>query len=188
MVTKIGRGRYSLVFEGVDVRNKNRVAIKALRPVKKDKIKREYFMLTTLSHPNIVKIKDSVRDSLTKTASFVLELIPHEEFKTLYPKLTLEDIRLYTREILKTLDYMHSQGVMHRDIKPHNILIDHPHKSLKVIDFSLAELYYPEKEYSTKVASLYYKAPELLLGNVFYDYAVDIWAAGVILAGMVEVD
>ena len=74
---------------------------------------------------------------------------------------------------------------MHRDIKPQNILIDHTHKSLKVIDFSLADLYYPEKEYSTKVSSLYYKAPELLLGNVFYDYRVDIWSVGIILAGLV---
>lgn len=142
-------------------------------------------MLTTLKHPNIVKIKDAVRDPLTKTASFILELLPHDEFKTLYPKLSYEDIKFYISELLKVLDYLHSNGVMHRDIKPQNILIDHAHKTLKLIDFSLAELYYPDKEYSTRVSSLFYKAPELLLGNVFYDYRIDIWSAGVILAGLV---
>jgi casein kinase II subunit alpha len=143
-------------------------------------------MLKTLKHPNILKFKDAVRDPLTKTASFILELVHNEEYKTLFPKFTYEDIRFYMKELFKTLDYIHSNGVMHRDIKPHNILIDHAHKTLKVIDFSLAELYYPEKEYSTRVSSLYYKAPELLLGNVFYDYRVDIWSAGVILAGLVD--
>ena len=102
-------------------------------------------MLKTLKHPNIVKFKDAVRDPLTKTASFILELVHSEEHKTLYPKFTYEDIRFYMRELFKTLDYIHSSGIMHRDIKPHNILIDHNHKTLKVIDFSLAELYYPEK-------------------------------------------
>jgi casein kinase II subunit alpha len=74
---------------------------------------------------------------------------------------------------------------MHRDIKPHNVLINHPKRTLKIVDFGLAEFYFPEKDYSSKVASLYYKAPELLLGSVRYDYSVDIWAVGMILAGLV---
>jgi casein kinase II subunit alpha len=83
------------------------------------------------------------------------------------------------------LDYIHSQGVMHCDIKPHNVLINHSKRALKIVDFGLAEFYFPEKDYSLKVASMYYKAPELLLGSVRYDYTVDVWAAGMILAGMV---
>jgi casein kinase II subunit alpha len=77
---------------------------------------------------------------------------------------------------------------MHRDIKPHNVLINHPKHTLKIVDFGLAEFYFPDKDYSSKVASMYYKAPELLLGSVKYDYAVDIWAAGMIIAGMVKND
>jgi casein kinase II subunit alpha len=83
------------------------------------------------------------------------------------------------------LDYMHSQGVMHRDIKPFNIPINHSKKQLKIIDFGLAEYYFPSRENNTKVASTYYKAPEIYFGNSQYDYRVDIWAAGMIMAGMV---
>ena len=81
IVQKIGRGKYSLVFEGVDVRNKQKVAIKVLKPIKKEKIKREYYMLTTINHSNIVKILDTVKDPYTKTASFVMELVPTLDFK-----------------------------------------------------------------------------------------------------------
>ena len=74
---------------------------------------------------------------------------------------------------------------MHRDIKPFNILINPETKQLKLIDFGLSEYYYPTKENNTKVASTYYKAPELYFSNTQYDYRVDCWAAGMVLAGMV---
>lgn len=56
-------------------------------------------------------------------------------------------------------------GIMHRDIKPHNIMIDHEKKILKLIDFGLAEFYFPNKNYNTRVASRYFKSPELLLDH-----------------------
>ena len=74
---------------------------------------------------------------------------------------------------------------MHRDIKPFNVLINPDTKAVKIIDFGLAEFYFPEKENNTNVASLYYKSPELFFSNSNYDYRVDIWSAGLILAGMV---
>lgn len=81
---------------------------------------------------------------------------------------------------------MHSRGIMHRDIKPFNLLINPQNKTAKIIDFGLSEYYIPGKANSEHVASLYYKGPELLFSNSNYDYRVDIWSAGMILAGMVK--
>ena len=74
---------------------------------------------------------------------------------------------------------------MHRDIKPFNVLINPETKALKIIDFGLAEFYFPTQENNTHVASLYYKSPELFFSNSNYDYRVDVWSAGLIFAGMV---
>lgn len=87
-------------------------------------------------------------------------------------------------EIVKGLDYINSKGIMHRDIKPHNIVIDHDRKRLKLIDFGLAEYYVPHQEYNVRVASRYFKAPELLLENPLYDYSVDMWSLGCLFAGI----
>lgn len=74
---------------------------------------------------------------------------------------------------------------MHRDIKSQNILIDHNNKTLKVIDWGLAEFYFPGKAYNVRVSSKFYKAPELLLGYEYYDYSLDIWSLGAFFAALV---
>jgi casein kinase II subunit alpha len=103
----------------------------------------------------------------------------------LFPTLTDVEIRFYIYEVLKALDYCHSQGIVHRDIKPHNIMIDHKQKKLRVIDWGLAEFYFPGREYNVRVASRYYKGPELLVNDQMYNYSLDIWSLGAMLAAMV---
>jgi casein kinase II subunit alpha len=186
VLRKIGRGKYSEVFEGVFAQTGDKCVIKILKPVKKKKIKREIKILQNLcGGPNIVKLLDVVRDPQSKTPSLIFEHVNNTDFKLLYPTLTDADIRYYVFEILKALDFCHSQGIMHRDVKPHNVMIDHENRKLRLIDWGLAEFYHPGKEYNVRVASRYYKGPELLVDLQLYDYSLDMWSLGCMLAGMV---
>lgn len=74
---------------------------------------------------------------------------------------------------------------MHRDVKPHNVMIDHAKRKLRLIDWGLAEFYHPEQEYNVRVASRYFKGPELLVDLQDYDYSLDMWSLGCMFAGMV---
>jgi casein kinase II subunit alpha len=186
VVRKVGRGKYSEVFEGIHSGEDRKCVIKILKPVKKKKIKREIKILQNLTGgPNIIKLLDIVREPQSKTPSLIFEYVNNTDFKVLYPVLTDYDVRYYILELLKALDFCHSQGIMHRDVKPHNVMIDHEKRQLRLIDWGLAEFYHPAKEYNVRVASRYFKGPELLVDLQDYDYALDMWSLGCMFAGMI---
>ena len=154
----MGRGKYSEVFEGVHTLSGSKCVVKILKPVKKKKIKREIKILQTLcGGPNVITLLDCVRDPASKTPSLVFEHVDAADFKLLYPTLSDADVRYYVYELLKALDFCHSRGVMHRDVKPHNVMIDPARRTLRLIDWGLAEFYHPGKEYNVRVASRYFK-------------------------------
>lgn len=95
------------------------------------------------------------------------------------------DVRYYMYELLKALDYCHSMGIMHRDVKPHNVMIDHTKRQIRLIDWGLADFYHPGEKYNVRVASRCFKGPELLVDFHYYDYSLDLWSYGCMLAGMV---
>uniref|UniRef100_A0A6Q2X3P1 non-specific serine/threonine protein kinase n=1 Tax=Esox lucius TaxID=8010 RepID=A0A6Q2X3P1_ESOLU len=152
LVRKLGRGKYSEVFEAINVSNNEKVVVKILK---------------------------------SRTPALVFECINNTDFKELYQKLTDFDIRFYVYELLKALDYCHSMGIMHRDVKPHNVMIDHQMRKLRLIDWGLAEFYHPAQEYNVRVASRYFKGPELLVDYQMYDYSLDMWSLGCMLASMI---
>ncbi len=111
------------------------------------------------------------------------------------------EIKYYLFQLLRSLDSLHSHGIMHRDIKPRNVLITrsteelnspnnqlesrvNTKRSLMLIDFGLADFYLPGQSYNVRVASRHYKAPELLINYELYDYSMDLWSVGCILAGL----
>jgi len=114
-----------------------------------------------------------------------MEYVPNIEFRALYDSdhFTQDVMKRYILEILKGLDFAHSKGIIHRDIKPGNVLFMKDSK-VKIVDWGLADFYLPGKKFNTRVASRYFKGPELLLGNNYYDYNQDVWSVGCMLAGM----
>ncbi|KAJ1854071.1 Casein kinase II subunit alpha [Coemansia sp. RSA 1853] len=186
IVRKIGRGKYSEVFEGVNVDNNKACVIKVLKPVKKKKIKREIQIMQNLSGgPNIVQLYDVVRDPQSKTPALISEYVNNTDFKVLYSMFTDYDVRYYIYELLKALDFAHSRGIMHRDVKPHNVMIDHEQRTLRLIDWGLAEFYHPGMDYNVRVASRYFKGPELLVDYTPYDYSLDMWSLGCMFGSMI---
>uniref|UniRef100_A0A0A9WHN5 Putative casein kinase II subunit alpha n=1 Tax=Lygus hesperus TaxID=30085 RepID=A0A0A9WHN5_LYGHE len=123
----------------------------------------------------------------TGTPILVTEFVPNAvtlRALMLANEISNFDMRYYLYEVLRTLDFAHKRGIFHRDIKPHNIMINHDKKILRVIDWGLAEYYVHGEPLNCGVATRHYKAPELLVGYRHYDFSLDIWCTGCVLAGM----
>ncbi|OHS93032.1 Casein kinase II subunit alpha [Tritrichomonas foetus] len=182
--TMIGSGRFSVVFIGID-KNGNDCAIKTYRPIPVDFIKRElFFMKVVRNIPNTLHFYDLIKDPLTGTIAHVCEYVKTGRKRIDYRSFTLDEVRFYMYQLLLTLDACHSIGIMHRDVKPDNLLINREQKKIRLIDWGLADIYYSKQQYNTGVGTLRYRGPELFLGYRYYDYAVDIWAAGITFGEM----
>lgn len=186
VLKKIGRGKYADIFAGLNIVSNEKVIIKALRPIKKRKVRREVKILKCLQGcPNIPRIFDVVEDKQSRTISLILEHFENQDYKILYKSLGDFEVRYYMFELLKALDYAHSHGIVHRDVKPNNVMIDHDQRKLALIDWGLSEFYVPGTPYHVRVGTRYYKAPELLFNYQYYDYSLDMWAFGCIFAGII---
>ncbi|KAJ7647268.1 kinase-like domain-containing protein [Roridomyces roridus] len=186
VVRRLGGGKYSEVFEGIDTVTSDRCVIKVLKPVAPKKIKREIKVLRNLCglpSPNVIGLLDVVQSR--GNPSLVMEYVENVEWKRLFPRLTAPEIQYYTSQLLLALSAVHDVGIIHRDIKPANIMIDVKQRKLRLIDWGLAEFYHPNVDYHIRVGSRYYKAPELLVGYKRYDYSLDMWSVGCMFASMI---
>ncbi|KAH9365846.1 hypothetical protein HPB48_012302 [Haemaphysalis longicornis] len=114
-----------------------------------------------------------------------MDLKKHLDSMPQHQKLEMSVVRSYLRQIVEAIVFCHMRRILHRDMKPQNLLIDEK-GSIKVADFGLARAFgIPVRVYTHEVVTLWYRAPEILLGAHHYSTPVDIWSIGCIFAEMV---
>ncbi|GMM29195.1 cyclin-dependent serine/threonine-protein kinase [Martiniozyma asiatica (nom. inval.)] len=193
---KIGEGTYGVVYKAVDMKHNNRiVALKKIRLESEDEgipstTIREISLLKELRDPNIVALFDIVHSNSNKIylvfeyldmdLKKYMESIP--EGKGMEPPI----VKKFMLQLVKGIYHCHSHRVLHRDLKPQNLLID-KEGNLKVADFGLARAFgVPLRAYTHEVVTLWYRAPEILLGGKQYSTGIDMWSIGCIFAEMAE--
>lgn len=195
MVAEIGVGAYGVVYRARDVENDRLVALKCLRVQNTEEgmplsTVREIALLKQLDsheHPNIVRLLDiciggrTARETrLTLVFEYVEQDLDNYLKKAPQAGLEPEAIRDIMRQLLKGVDFLHSNRVIHRDLKPQNILITRDGK-VKLADFGLARIYSFDMALTAVVVTLWYRAPEVLLQDS-YATPVDLWSVGCIFA------
>ncbi|KAI3464292.1 hypothetical protein Pfo_020955 [Paulownia fortunei] len=190
-LNKIGQGTYSSVYMARDLTTDKIVAMKKVRFVTMDPesvrfMAREICILRRLDHPNVMKLEALVTSRVSGSLYLVFEYMEHDLAGLLASprvKFTEPQIKCYMQQILCGLEHCHSRGVLHRDIKGSNLLVDNK-GVLKIGDFGLATSFEPgqKQPLTSRVVTLWYRAPELLLGATEYGAAIDLWSAGCILA------
>ncbi|KAL9650300.1 hypothetical protein ABK040_014954 [Willaertia magna] len=196
-IEKIGEGTYGVVFRAEDKTTGEIVAVKRIRLDSEDEgvpstTLREIALLKQLTHPNVVKLHEVVHDD--NQLHLIFEFVDYDLkrlFDTLKEKNMLISplaIKSYLFQMLRALAYCHSNRILHRDIKPQNILID-KNGIVKLADFGLAREYIiPVRTFTREVITLWYRCPELLLGANKYSTAVDIWSIGCIFAELITLE
>ena len=187
----LGKGTYAHVYRGYSVAMDREVAMKEVR-LDVDRYQglpatalREAAIMKTLKHSNIVTVHEVL--FLRSTMTFVLEYMDFDlgrRLKSAPKGLPIDEARLFLFQLLRGIQYCHKKHILHRDLKPRNLLIN-TRGELKIADFGLARwTSVPCCDYSSKVVTLAYRAPELLLGSRDYGASVDMWSVGCIFAEM----
>ncbi|KTW29767.1 hypothetical protein T552_00974 [Pneumocystis carinii B80] len=188
-IGQVGEGTYGKVYKA---RNRITNELVALKKIRMEYEKngfpitamREIKLLQSLKHPNVVCLLEMMVEK--STVYMVFEYMDHDLSGVLSnPNFRFEPshAKHLCKQMLDGLEYLHHRGVLHRDIKGSNILLDN-FGQLKLADFGLARYYHKKRDtadYTNRVITLWFRPPELLLGATAYGPAVDIWSAGCIM-------
>jgi len=182
----VGRGKYSNVYKAKSPEYDFPLVMKVFKPERTKRIRREILILKNLKGgPNIIPLIDVIQDKEEGNPTLVFPYIDSENWKEEYPTFNIMQIKKFIFELLKALHFSHSKGIMHRDVKPHNVCIDKKTRKVWLIDWGLADFYHVGVKNNVRVASRYYKAPEQLVNYQLYDYSLDMWSLGVVVAGLI---
>lgn len=191
-IEKIGEGTYGVVFKGKNKKTGEFVAIKKIRMESDDEgipstAIREISLLRELEHPNIVGLNEVIMEENRLYLIFEFLSMDLKKYLDSYEKETFldpEEVKSYLFQILTAILFCHRRRVLHRDLKPQNLLINGK-GIIKIADFGLGRAFgIPVRVYTHEVVTLWYRAPEVLLGSTRYSCPVDIWSIACIFAEM----
>ncbi|XP_034237369.1 cyclin-dependent kinase 1 [Thrips palmi] len=191
-IEKIGEGTYGVVYKGRNKVTGQIVAMKKIRLESEDEgipstAIREISLLKELQHPNIVRLLQHVMEEprLYLIFEFLsMDLKKHMDQLKAGECLPPETVRSYLYQITQAILFCHKRRVFHRDLKPQNLLIADK-GIIKVADFGLGRAFgIPVRVYTHEVVTLWYRAPEILLGSTRYSCPIDVWSIGCIFAEM----
>lgn len=189
-IEKIGEGTYGVVYKGRHKATGQVVAMKKIRLENEEEgvpstAIREISLLKELQHPNVVCLLDVLMQDSRLYLIFEFLSMDLKKYLDSIPSGQYIDamlVKSYLYQILQGILYCHSRRVLHRDLKPQNLLIDSK-GVIKLADFGLARAFgIPVRVYTHEVVTLWYRAPEVLLGSVRYSTPVDVWSIGTIFA------
>ncbi|CAI9740146.1 cyclin-dependent kinase 1-like [Octopus vulgaris] len=192
-IEKIGEGTYGVVYKGRHKRTNRIVALKKIRLESEEEgipstAIREISFLREMVHDNIVSLEDVLMQEGKLYLVFEYLSMDLKKYMDSIPSGKYMDTKLvksYLHQILQGILYCHQRRLLHRDLKPQNLLID-TSGTIKLADFGLARAFgIPCRAYTHEVVTLWYRAPEILLGYQRYSTALDIWSIGCIFAEMV---
>ncbi|CAI5756433.1 unnamed protein product [Candida verbasci] len=150
--------------------------------------------MKSIKHRNITDLKYYFYTNNDKNELYlnlILEYVPETLYKASHyyvsKRLSMPslEVKLYTYQMFRALNYIHSSGICHRDIKPQNLLINPETGELKLCDFGSAKILNPNEPNVSYICSRYYRAPELIFGATNYTTKIDVWSAGCVMAEMI---
>jgi len=184
--SSIGKGHFGKVFKAKHEESNITYALKVIDSATSN-ILREIKILQELKDaPNFLPVKDILIDDkkFGQPFTLVFDYFHSKSIREILKTLTKATMKKLMYETFRTLDYIHSRGIIHRDIKFYNVLMNPDTHEVRMIDFGIADYYLPGRGMSSIGGTLNYKAPETFLFYHEYDYGVDVWAAGVMLGEM----